>query len=456
MIYTNMTGRRIHILLLAAVVAMATAAVSCAPDWMDEMVPTPYDTQEQQGPLPGREVSSDTRKVMLLYSAGYNSLSSYLKSDIEELCTGWAPKNRRSDDVILVYSHLTSRSGDYKTKTSPVLFRVYSNESNEVVQDTLVVYGEDVISASARQLSSVLSYVRDEFPAQSYGLVFSSHATGYLPSGFYAKPDSYTFTPAKMFLQGQERGWSPVPVPYVEPVHDPGLPAVKSIGQDVVGRQSYEIDIHDFAEAIPMKLDYILFDACLMGGIEVAYELTGKCDIVGFSQAEVLAEGFNYSTLASHLLGNKPSSDPVSVCRDYFDQYIGQSGVYQSATISLVNCNRLGTLTELCEELFEKYHNQITTLSPSKVQRFYRSSHHWFYDLESILVNTGINDSELQKLHDALDECIIYKGATPNFMNEFAISTFSGLSMYLPSHGHAELGKFYQTLKWNKATRLVK
>lgn len=451
-----MTGRSIHRFILAAAVALATAAVSCTPDWLDEMVPTPYDAQEQEGPLPGRDISTDTRRVMLLYSAGHNSLSSYLKSDIEDLCTGWLPKDMRSDDVLLVYSHLTSRPGDYKTKTSPVLIRLYGNESDEVVRDTLIVYGEDVISSSAQQLSSVLSYIKDEFPARSYGLVFSSHATGYLPGGFYARPDSYRFNPAKMFLQGQEHGWSLSPVPYVEPEQVPGMPAVKSIGQDVVGNQSYEIDIQDFASAIPMKMDYILFDACLMGGVEVAYELAGKCDVVGFSQAEVLAEGFNYSTLASHLLGNKASSDPVSVCRDYFDQYISQSGIQQSATISLVDCNRLATLTELCEELFDRYRDRIAKLSPGKVQRFYRSSHHWFYDLESILANAGINDSELQELHDALDECIIYKGATPNFMNEFAISTFCGLSMYLPSHGHTELDKFYRTLKWNEATGLVK
>ena len=456
MISTNMTGRRIHILLFAAVVAMATAAVSCTSDWMDEMVPTPYDTQEQQGPLPGRGISRDTRKVMLLYSAGHNSLSSYLKSDIEELCTGWIPKDRRSDDVILVYSHLTARQGDYKTNISPVLFRLYGNELGEVVRDTLVVYEKNVISSSAEQFHSVLSYVKDEFPARSYGLVFSSHATGYLPSGFYSKPDSYRFTSGKMLTQGQRSGWSLSPVPYMEPEQDPSLPAVKSIGQDVVSGQSYEMTIQDFAEAIPMKLDYILFDACLMGGIEVAYELAGKCDVVGFSQAEVLAEGFNYSTLASHLLGNKDSSDPAGVCSDYFEQYIDQSGVYQSATISLVDCNALEPLAEACADLFDRYSSEISWIKGSHVQRYYRSSHHWFYDLESILVNAGIHDNDLRGFRQALDGCIIYKEATPSFMNEFPIDTFSGFSMYLPSHGNRELDKFYKTLKWNKATRLVK
>ena len=90
------------------------------------------------------------------------------------------------------------------------------------------------------------------------------------------------------------------------------------------------------------------------------------------------------------------------------------------------------------------------------VQRFYRSSKHWFYDLQSILEKAGITNSEKDALIEALDGCVLYKGATPSFMNEFYINTFSGFSMYLPSHGHSELDKYYRTLKWNQATGLVK
>lgn len=446
-----MLRKHLHILLMLAV-----ALAACTPDWKEEMFPYPAGGSYAPGLKPDRAINTDTRKVMLLYSAGYNSLSSYLRSDIEELCEGWMPKDRRSDDVILVYSHFPVKGGSYKIPTCPTLVRLYGNEQNEVVRDTLVIFDNDVISSSAEQLSEVLTYVKETFPARSYGMVFSSHATGYLPSGFYAKPDSYRFQSSMAFSQGGKKGWSLSPVPYVEPEQEPGLPAVKSVGQDVSGNLSYEMNIQDFADAIPMKLDYLLFDACLMGGIEVAYELAGKCDVVGFSQAEVLAEGFNYRTLASHLLGNKDESDPESVCRDYFDQYITQSGIYQSATISLIDCNALEPMAETCADLFDRYSSEISWIQGRNVQRFYRSSHHWFYDLESILVNAGIHDNELQEFRKALDGCVVYKGATPNFMNEFAINTFSGLSMYLPSHGHRELDKFYKTLKWNKATGLVK
>ena len=440
-------------IILSAIAVMA-AVSSCSPDWKEDMMPS-YPPAGASGQTSGREINTDTRKVMLLYSAGYNSLSRYLKEDIEDLCNGWLPRDRRADDVILVYSHQPSSPGQYTEQTSPALFRVYSQTDSTVVLDTLVRYEPGTISASASQFHDVLSYVKDNFSAKSYGLVFSSHATGYLPSGFYAKPDKYTFTEEKTYRSGR-RTLHPVPVPYVEPEQIPGMPAVKSIGQDVAGTVSYEMDIKDFAEAIPMKLDYILFDACLMGGIEVAYEFAGKCDMVGFSQAEVLAEGFNYSSLATHLLGNKPTPDPYSVCDDYFTQYDIQSGVYRSATISLVDCNKLGKLADVCRRYFEKYRENIPVIDPSTVQRFYRSSHHWFYDLQSILEQAGITRSEQAELKEALDQCVLYKGATPSFMSEFPINVFSGFSMYLPSNGHPELDKYYKTLKWNKATELIR
>lgn len=450
-----MHGNRIYTFLICAILLM-TAAVSCSPDWQEDMIPGASVSGSQEGQSADRDINTDTRKVMLLYSDGCNSLSSFLSEDINDLCTGWLPRQRRADDVILVYSHQPASRGQYSQPSSPVLFRLYAESDGTAVRDTLTVYEPGTISSSPEQLNNVLTYVNRAFPAKNYGLIFSSHATGYLPAGFYSKPGDYFFKEDMMRSQGTGIRRTPSPVPYIESEQDPDMPAVKSVGQTVIGSSSYEMDLRDFAEAIPMKLDYILFDACLMGGIEVAYELVGKCDRLGFSQAEVLAEGFNYKTLASHLLGNSSEADPYNVCKDYFTQYDVQSGVYRSATISLIDCNRLEPLAEICNELFDKYSENIKKIRPSEVQRFYRSSKHWFYDLQSILEKAGITAAEKAELLECLDDCVLYKGATPSFMNEFPINTFSGFSMYLPSNGNTELSKYYKTLKWNISTGLVK
>ena len=427
------------------IMAFLMAAITCSScEWLDFINCQP---------------DNEARKVLLLYSAGFNSLSSYLISDIEDLKKGELPGNRCDDDILLVYSHQPSKHGTYNVSTPSHLTRIFRNKDGVTVCDTLVTYPEGTISSSALQLNNVLTYVRDTYPSGSYGMIFSSHATGYLPAGYYTSPDTYFFSGSTMARKAGIYPRIPAPVPYIEPEHDPSLPAVKSIGQDQTGVKgsylSYEIELGDFAEAIPMHMDYILFDACLMGGIEVAYQLRDKASVVGFSQAEVLAEGLNYSTLTTRLL-NRDIPDPVAVCKDYFDQYDIQEGVYRSATISAVDCDALDPLAEVCRELFEKYAADISTLSSGKVQRFYRSNHHWFYDLESILVEAGITDGELERLHDALDKCVLYKGHTPSFMNAFEIKTFSGFSMYLPSHGSGELNRFYRTLDWNIATGLVR
>lgn len=428
---------------IAAAMAIAAAMTGC--EWLR--------------PDNGCKVDEENRKVMLLYSAGHNSLRSYLLDDIKDLRQGWLPGDDCNDDILLVYTHTPVKNGSYDTPSAPYLIRLYQDSEGTAISDTLIRYEAGTISSSSAQINNVLSYVKESFTSGSYGMIFSSHATGYLPAGFYKDPDSYSFSSVKgMMMKSARKPGIPVPVPYIEPDHDPSLPMVKSIGEDRVGagssQLSYEMDLTDFAEAIPMKLDYLLFDACLMGGIEVAYELRGKVGKLGFSQAEVLAEGLDYKTLTSRLLQNE-IPDPESVCDDYFAQYDSDTGVYRSATISLIDCDNLDPLAEVCRNLFSTYREAIASVDHRNVQRFFRYDKHWFYDLESILKEAGISQNELDGLHSALDQCVIYKGHTPEFMNEFDIHTFSGFSMYLPSNGHPELEKFYKTLQWNKATGLV-
>ena len=124
-----------HILLWSAIAILIAMVTACGPDWKDEMMPgaTPGTT----GTESEREIQPYTRKVMILYSAGFNSLSRYLKEDIDDLCEGWLPRERKSDDVILVYSHQPAKHGQYSEMTQPVLFRIYSQADGTAVRDTL-------------------------------------------------------------------------------------------------------------------------------------------------------------------------------------------------------------------------------------------------------------------------------------------------------------------------------
>lgn len=443
----NIRNRRFINTLIMAVGITLSAIVStgCDPFW--ELINNGEYNEEDM----------KNRNVLLLYSAGYNDLSQFLDSDVDELMSGWLPGNKGADNILLVYKHNTISYKNFSTPNAPDLIRLYKDKKGNVISDTLKTFSPESISSSARMLNEVLTFVKEEFPAKGYGMIFSSHATGYLPSGYYSNPGKYKFDKGlKMMSSGYFM--DPAPVPYVEVEHDPSLPMVKSIGQDAIKSDgttvSYEMDLPDFAEAIPMKLDYLLFDACLMGGIEVAYELKDKCSFIGFSQAEVLAEGLNYRKLTTHLLQNA-NPDPQAVCEDYFKQYDIETGVYRSATISYIDCSRLEPLAETCRTLFAAHRSTLDKINYNNVQRYYRSDKHWFYDLESIVTESGATEQELQELKNALQECVIYAAHTPEFMLEFEINTFSGFSMYLPRNGGTELDKYYKTLKWNQTTGLV-
>ena len=396
----------------------------------------------------GKNRKREYDDVLIYYAAGYNSLSTFLKSDFNDLKKGYIPRDANGEDVLIAYVHVKTAD------PSPVLLRLYKDKYDKVVTDTLAVYDKSTISSSAAQLAEVLGSVHEKFPAKRYGMVFSSHSTGYLPAGYYTGSKDYEGERvARTGFPSVPGGLNPVQ--YKEPDYGPDSPLTKSIGQDAVGNQSYEMELSEFASAIPMYMDYILFDTCLMGGVEVAYELRDVCGKVGFSQAEVLAEGFDYTKLARHLFLNDVPR-PEAVCEDYFLYYDTQTGLERSATISCVDCSKLEPLAQVCSGLFSKYADSISRLDPDKVQRYFRNNYHWFYDLKSILVEAGIDASELESLEDALNECIIYKAATPSFIGSFDIKVFSGFSMFLPSDGGDRLKEFYKTLEWNMDTGLVR
>ena len=213
------------------------------------------------------------------------------------------------------------------------------------------------------------------------------------------------------------------------------------------------MSLEDFADAIPMHLDYCLIDACLSGCVEVAHALKGKADIVGFSPTEVLADGFDYKNITTHLFARP--LDPVEVCREYFAYYNAQSGSNRSATITAVDTRKMDALEAVCKELFEAYRPILKTMSGGNVQGYFRYDRHYFYDLRDILAQAGISEQEKTRLDAALSQFIVYQAATDYFLS-IPLTRVCGLSMYLPSMGSTYLNNYYKEhVSWNQATELV-
>ena len=376
-----------------------------------------------------RRDESIKRKVFILYSAGRNNLQSNLDANLQDVFAGTLPRKSPSANVVLVYCR-RPQSSSYRTATPSYLFRVSRNVDDKVELDTLKTWSEDTSSCSVNTVRSVISFAKNNFPASSYGMLFSSHGTGWLPS--------------KKSLASTSN---------VSP---------SSLGvDDVAPNDTYDMDIEDFASALPCKLDYLILDACLMGGVETAYALRDKCHYLISAQTETMADPglCDYTKLVSRLfVASEPELE--SVCADSYECYSAKSGLNKSLTISLVDCTKMVKLASVCSGIFSDYRIRIASVEPSDVQAYYHTyftssaRNHYYYDFEDILSKSGVSESDMSEVRAALDECVLYKAATPYFLDR-KIDVHSGLSMYLPANGTADLDEFYKTLSWNKATHLV-
>ena len=406
------------------------------------------------------------RKVLLFYECGVNNLTSYLKNNMDGtekgLPAGYVP--RESGDVVLIYSRYSKGAFNY-TPVESHLRRIYKKPNGKIVSDTLKTFGTETIAASSSTMRQVLTYVKDEFPAKGYGLVFSSHGSGWLPAGYYYSPSRFEddhkgeVGTSRQGIAAQSVGHPRLPVPEGDlPDTDPFYGMTRSIGQDYIKGSYYghEMSVSEFADAIPYHLDYLLFDMCFSGGVEVAYGLKDKADYLGLSPAEVLGDGmFNYTKITSFLL-NRETPDLEGLFKDSFEMYDKQSGAYRSSTVNIVRTSGLDNLASVCARMINEYSDALADAPVDDIQGYYRQGRHYFYDLVDIFEKCGASKADLEDLDKAVDGCVIYKNSTGQFLEDYDIKAYSGFSMYLPCAGTPLLDLYYRKEVWNNATRLVK
>lgn len=376
------------------------------------------------------------RQVLIYCGLGYNNLSSYLEKNLGDMKSGLLPELDR-DLAVVAFCHNTAGKNDYSTPVSPVLLRIY-RDKGEVRTDTLKIYQEDMVSASASSIREMLLDVRDMFPSESYGLLFSSHATGWIPVG-YSSAGERRGTMRTAFRQ------------------DPSLPLTKTLGAQYAGSSSnsLEIDIKDFCSAIPMHLDYIIFDACLLGSVELAWELRDVCDKIVFSPTEVLASGFVYNTLVKNLMAGR-DADLEAVCREYYERYDSQEGLNRSATVTLVDCSKLDGLARAFGRIVEVCGDSLEQIDRDSVQKYFYDDNRFFfyYDLRDLAAAMGPEAGMLEELDRALEECVVYHAETPSFFY-LELERCCGLSVYFPSSEWTILNGYYRGLGWNEVSGLL-
>lgn len=336
-----------------------------------------------------------TQRTIIVYIAGDNNLSGEVNSKISALSEGFkhvdAERNR-----LAVFA-------DYRTDM-PELIEITSEGPVNI--ETY----PSLDSADPENMKSVITDIARMYPAESYGLICFSHASGWLPQGALSDPTGYS------------TGSSAAPEP-------------ASILQDGSG----EMALEDFAEAIRLpggiKYDFIAFEACYMAGIEVAYELKDAANSLIASSAEILSPGFE--SCYEECLYMLYEKDPDIACfaKAYFDHWNSMQGAMRSATISAIDLSHIGQLAEETGRLIDEGTYLIS--DPSGIQHFNRNHHHLFFDLTEYLeaVMGEGKETDMERYRNILAKTILYSNATASFMQgypySFNIETSCGLTTYI-------------------------
>lgn len=358
----------------------------------------------------GFEVKTDpTSRTVLYYLAAENDLHVEADEKVEALRLGFP---RDSHNQLVIYKDIP---GDV-----PRLLEVYADASGENRIRTVKTYPEQN-SAAAETIQMVLVDLETFFPADSYGFILFSHATGWLPEGTPIRPEVSSL---RM-----------------------GLPAVRTY--TIAMDENNELGLKEFALAIPDHFfEFMVFEACFMAGVEVLYELKDKTGYIISSSAEMLAPGFTPIYPKSLPLLLKPKADLIGFAKAFFDFWDSQHGDYRSATISVVDTDGLAPLAAWVRE------NAIVGWSAENlntIQHFDRyRGYRLFFDFEDYYRHMMGRDN-IHTLASLLEKTVLYKAATATFIPSqlgFTIKNHSGITMYIPQARFQPLNAKYAALNW--------
>ena len=263
------------------------------------------DDHADDVPQPG---SVKGRRTVILYMAAENSLgvNGYLRSDSTEVMKGriWLA----NEDRLLVFIDDEKGSRLYrvtKQNNTPTLVHRWNRKLN---------------AADSETLREVCQMTKEQFPAEEYGLVCWSHATGWIPP----TPASTQNVPLKSF--GLDRG------------------------DEAVGAS--EMSIEDLAAAIEaagMKFEYVFFDCCLMQTVEAAFALRHVTERVIASPMSIASCGADYvSQIENGLFSREPADIAKTYVADAYDP--AKSYAYGSWGIAM-SCLRTDGLETLAAVL---------------------------------------------------------------------------------------------------------
>ncbi len=338
---------------------------------------------------------SDKDYTIMVYVVGSNLESHYgaATNDINEMIASGMDYGRNN---LLVYTGGSKRwTGDISNKCNSVI-NMANGEELEVTAQT----AETADMGAAQTLSEFVNYCTTNFPAKHYGLVLWDHGAG--PLWGYGSDELYE-NDSLLFEEL---------------------------------RSAMDRTIFTGGK----KLDWVGFDACLMGSIETANLWKDYAQYLVGSEELESGRGWDYSFLSTLNSTDDARTIVSSIVDSYGSYYEANKSEFfnPDVTLAAMDLSKTDALIESTGALFKAMTKGIEEGSYPEINKARArtkafglgaaSSKEDAYDMLDLRDLTGnleeLYPQECKAVHDALDQMLV--GYTSN------VSGASGMSIYLP------------------------
>lgn len=401
-------------------------------------------------------------QTVFMFFPWSNSLLSDFRRTVEDMQTVVAQRSMK-DERIMVFMATSEREA--------VLFEL-KKQNGRCLTDTLRRYSDRPFT-SRQWLTSLFSKVRTLAPASRYGMVVGCHGMAWVPVQGQRN--------ARKRLGSQERIDEEDNLYKEERIDKEGDDLMHFEVQGPVTTRfiggtypETQIETTDLADAMAdagFHTEYILFDACYMSSVEVAYELKDVTHYLIASPTEVLSYGFPYTTMGKHLLGTPNYKGIVDSFISFYSSYNLPYG-----TVAVTDCTQLDALAAIAQQINAAATEQINAAAaeptnaasegklntarsgknvPNGVQIMDGYSPTLFYDLGHLMSLKDAGTVLTAAFAEQLEKTVPYKGHTGQYFTTLKdapvdIKHYSGLNTSQGSLNH--MADRLSETAWYKAT----
>jgi hypothetical protein len=379
---------------------------------------------------PGLPMTETQDWLIMYYCDADNDLESFLMTDLNEM---------ESVDLSLKKVKivaLVDRSADYWTgdgnwSDSRAYEIVYDSSglNNTLVSKRIAIQSlgistnlsnAEVNMGDGATLTKFIQFCKDNYPATKNMLILTDHGGG------WAKKKSGS----QEYSLATETGTISTGLSF-QASDTKSKPISKAICWDESSNDD-KLYMDELQDAVTgMGLTIIGLDACLMGMIEVAYELKGQASYMIASEQTIPGAGWDYAAILNEIK-SAASMTAVNMCDVVVSTFGDYYGNGSGTTLAAVDLSKVDAVYTALNTFALSLYNAIDTnaerddlrdliYNTANIENYWESKGDDFnvdlYDLADLVQNTySYNDTDCATLKTAINNAVIYNWNDPTDM----------------------------------------